>query len=247
MTHLKVITGETPLVGNELLSFGVSVATFPNDHASNPNTLRTFSPTREPLLTLNDQISNRRTLGVMLVHVNKPLVHFLLGDFPLIDAVRTVILEAHIEIIIKCLKFLDIFFSVFDSVHVGFGCDKVNPNVDARFLEGKHVTHKQLDGLAIGKPSDEVETSPNRNVPAFQEVNHPLRLFEDHVGGDADLQFLPVLRPEFVNSGHHIVVISEDLIVELVHEQLAPGDLDLDNVLGNFPENFVKKFEIVIE
>ena len=187
MTHLKVITGETPLVGNELLGFGVSVATFPDNHASNPNTLQTFSPTRESLLTFDDQVSNRRTLGVMLVHVDKPLVHFLFGDFPLINAVRTVILEAHIEIIIKCLKFLDIFFSVSDGVHVGFGSDKVNSDVNARFLEGKHVTHEQLDGLAIRKPPDEVKTSSNRNVPAFQEVNHPLRLFEDHVGGDTNL------------------------------------------------------------
>lgn len=247
MTHLKVITGETPLVGNELLGFGVSVATFPNDHASNPNTLRTFSPSREPLLTFDDQISNRRTLGVMFVHVDEPLVHFLLGDFPLINPVRTVILEAHVKIVVQRLEFIDVFFSVFDGVHVGFGCDKVNPNVDARFLEGKHVTHEQLDGLAIRKPPHEVETSPNRNVPAFQEVNHPLRLFEDHVGGDADLQFLTVLRPEFVNSGHHIVVISEDLIVELVHEQLSARNLDFDNVLGNFSENFVKEFEIVVE
>ena len=50
-----------------------------------------------------------------------------------------------------------------------------------------------------------------------------------------------------MDSGHHIVVIGEDLIVKLVHEQLAPCDLDLDNVLGNLPENFVKEFEIVVE
>lgn len=247
MTHLKVITGKTPLVGNELLRFGVSVATFPDNHASNPNTLRTFSPTRESLLTLNDQISNRRTLGVMFIHVNEPLVHFLLGDFPLINAVRAVILEPHIEIIIKGLEFFDVFFSVFDGVHVGLGSDKVNTDVNTRFLEGKHVTHEKLDSLAIRKPPDEIETSSNRNVPAFQEGNHPIRLFEDHVGGDADLQFLAVLRPEFVDSGHHIVVIGEDLIVELVHEQLTPRNLDLDNVLGNLPENFVKEFEIVVE
>lgn len=247
MTHLKVITGKTPLIGDELLRFGVSVATFPDNHASNPNTLRTFSPTRESLLTFDDQISNRRTLGVMLVHVDEPVVHFLLGDFPLINPVRTVIFESHIEIIIKGFEFFDIFFSVFDSVHVGFGRHEINTDVDTRFLEGKHVAHEQLDGLAIRKPPHEVETSSNRNVPAFQEGNHPIRLFEDHVGGDADLQFLPVLRPEFVNSGHHIIVISEDLIVELVHEQLTPRNLDLDNVLGNLPENFVKKFEIVIE
>lgn len=50
-----------------------------------------------------------------------------------------------------------------------------------------------------------------------------------------------------MDSGHHIVVIRKDLIVELVHEQLAPRDLDLDNVLGNLAQNFVKEFEIVIE
>lgn len=187
MTHLKVITGETPLVGDKLLRFGVSIATFPDNHASNPNTLRTFSPTRESLLTFDYQVSNRRALGVMLVHVDKPLVHFLLRDFPLIDAVRTVILEAHVEVVVQRFEFLDVFFSVFDGVHVGFGCDKVNADVNARFLEGKHVTHEQLDGLTIRKPPDEVETSPNRNVPAFQEVNHPLRLFEDHVGGNTNL------------------------------------------------------------
>lgn len=187
MTHLKVITGETPLVGNELFRFGVSIATFPDNHASNPNTLRTFSPTRESLLTFDDQVSNRRTLGVMLVHVDKPLVHFLLGYFPLIDAVRAVILEAHIEIVVQRFEFLDVFFSVFNGVHVGFGRHKVNSDVNTRFLEGKHVTHEQLNGLAIGKPPDEVETSPNRNVPAFQEVDHPIRLFEDHVGRDANL------------------------------------------------------------
>lgn len=247
MTHRKVITGETPLIRDELLGFGVSVATFPDNHASNPNTLRTFSPTRESLLTFDNQVSDCRTLGVMLVHVDEPLVHFLLEDFPLIDAVRTVILEAHVEVVVQRFEFFDVFFSVFDGVHVGLGRHEINTDVNTRFLEGKHVTHEQLDGLAIRKPPDEVETSSNRNVPAFQEVNHPLRLFEDHVGGDSNLQFLPVRRPEFVNSGHHIVIISEDLIVELVHEELSARNIDLDNVLGNFSENFVKKFEIVVE
>lgn len=50
-----------------------------------------------------------------------------------------------------------------------------------------------------------------------------------------------------MDSGHHIVVVSENLIVELVHEQLAPCDLDLDNVLGNLLQNFVKEFEIIVE
>lgn len=183
----------------------------------------------------------------MLVHVDKPFVHFLLGYLPLINAVRAVILEAHIEIVVQRFEFLDVFFSVFDGVHVGFGRNKVNSDVNARFLEGKHVAHEQLNGLAIGKPSDEIETSPNRNVPAFQEVDHPIRLFEDHVGRDANLQVLTVLYPEFVDSGHHIVVVGENLIVELVHEQLAPCDLDLDNILGNLPQNFVKEFEIIVE